>query len=1017
MPKPKIEKQSEAKQNVIDPKQRAYFEKLHKSAYYLTFNDLEFKDGDSGNIARTLNHLQSYPLYSKTGKELIRFYQRFKKDGLDKENPIVRRLIIGQLLMRLKSQKSAPGFIDFMKLMLIETKRINPEFKKEIQELVSIISKMPAGELKNKKIKELLGIIGQKPKQSSDFRPVDPFFGTDQDERPKGEGSTTNGYGPLESITPISGGKELMDINKLDPFQIILLKQMINGYNIFIKEVQTNKQLKQLFSYLKPHEVIKIKRQLGRAIRDLEKWMIETVNLMKASEGNKLVSIYQKQISALKLPSLPTSVKVIKGLIPRTIARGFILLIKMSDEGKNLNLNMRDLLENEIKKQFKKAVPAFKLLSNYINPFKDILARKKMFKTGKNRAFLNRFWNLAYKKFISANGGEKVMYEFMAMLFDSIKDDNELVALSSKLRPIIIHILRESKDADNLAKKQFGKKFSDLSNEELNSILTLLLPSQKTTPQMLDSSAYKKMKAEITRLFNDDQIRKLKKEHYTVYIALTTVAQNILNISASLAFEKDPAKIEQKVKLFIEGFNSIKKLLGEKGLKTIKKSSPEAVEFLENPNNKIVEIISKNRKSLISYLSNSSEANKLSNKYFGRKISELKLNELDSIIKLLLPSQIIKPKDYRTRAYIDLRKMLNKTLKNAGLESIQKQNYLVGLAIITAKQNMLNIYASLVNEKDIPTAKKKIKKFVDGFKAIKKLIGQKGLQLLKSKDPKLAYVITNPELAIAYLKINATPSVEKAISRFERLHNIKRPKQVIRTLKIAKQIKKELEKRRQTYLQNLTTQKIVKGRTLTVINHAYAKQIMKIKHDIARINAIIIDLNQTWSKKDFEKKQEDVKKALYDTRYLKISPSIQKYISLFTLKEKPKKDYKDLLYITSLLHQRISKQLQKICKAANCEFAYARLSELLENVFSTYGMEQKSQLGRMSVRKFFALPLNRKRFVKELGKRVNLVLKQSKFTDVNDKKLREGLYFSGDVGRYLAVVLKKDVIPKLQKVA
>lgn len=558
----------EQSDSALKAPERAQFLKLYKSATYLTFANLPFSGDKTNPLIAKLQMIQKHRLNSVPGTTLIEFYNDIK-DKLDQEHPIIRRVFIGEMLRRLKTQGESSGFVEFIRLVINETKTLQPLLVKHIKELISIIQTMPPSPFKEKMINELFNYGGIK---KPDSRPEDPLFGEGSDSR---EGGTTDDYGLLEGVDTYIGGGEIMDQSKLDPFQLILYKRLMQAYNEFATRI-INK-LQPLFVY---HHLRNFKKQVYRAIYDLGQWIAETVKQMSINNVGRFESIYKARISALKLPSLPYSASVpapfwakIHGKTRHRINQLQAALT-----------NIRSKVENEVKGKLMAGLGTIKDISQFVPLISKELARKKMFRAGPNRTFLNRFWTLAYRKFQNSKGDERLKYEFLTMILDSIKDDNELVAIKDRIKPLFIAVLKFSPDAQRLSKKYFGKDFNKLSTKEIDEIINLLLPSRTLTVREKQSKEYKDMLIYLKSiLVFKVGLEDIKQTNYPVYIALITLSHNLINIYTSLARERDIRKAKKKIAEFVGGFEAIKKLLGREGLRKLEKKSPALAALLKNP--------------------------------------------------------------------------------------------------------------------------------------------------------------------------------------------------------------------------------------------------------------------------------------------------------------------------------------------------------------------------------------------------------------------------------------------------
>jgi hypothetical protein len=538
---------------------------LHKSTQYLTFENIPFKNGAKNPLVPKLKALQKHKPNSIPGKVLIELYRQIQ-DKLDDEHPIVKRVFIGEMLKRLKV-KGAPGMVPFMKLVLKETGDMQPLLIKHIKQLIMLVESMPDSPYKRKIIKELFGYGGIK---KSNGRPEDPLFGENSDSR---EGGPLDDYGVLESVDTFDPSAEVMDQTKLDPFQLILYKRLIQGHKKFAQTIL--KQMKPLFKF---HGWRYVKKAVYKAIYDFADWVKVTVEKMSIANAAKLPAIYQAQIQAFKLPSLPKNIPV---PAPWWVK---IFPIEKVDKAKKQLSNVRGRVEQKIKKELGAGLETIKTLSIFGPLLQKELARKKMFRNAHNRTFLNRFWTLAYRKFKSSSGDERMQYEFFTMVLDSIKDDAELVQIKKRIMPFLIAVLKFSPDAQKLSQRYFGKNFNSLSAAEIKEVVDLLLPSGTLTLRQRQSKEYKDILGYM-KLILDFKIgiAKIKQKNYPVYVAITTVAHNLISIYTSLTNERDARKAKKKIAEFVRGFQTIKKLIGKEGMQAVQAKSSGFAKVLKQP--------------------------------------------------------------------------------------------------------------------------------------------------------------------------------------------------------------------------------------------------------------------------------------------------------------------------------------------------------------------------------------------------------------------------------------------------
>ncbi|MFC1656220.1 hypothetical protein ACFL3C_05095 [Patescibacteria group bacterium] len=556
--------------NLNDP-EKAALVKLYKSTQYIQLYNVPFTGDKTNPLIAKLKKLRKYRRYSVPGQILVDFYNGIK-DKLDKEHPLVRRLFIGVLMRRLKYKGRSPGLKPFMNLIVAETGRLKPLLVKHIKELIQLVKDLPPGRYKDRMINELLTSGGIKgPLQ----RPGDPLFGKEGNAARGGE-QPVEEYGLLEPITPVLGGNEILDPKTLDPLQLILYKRLVRGYNKLATTLP--KKLAPLFAF---HKLRYLKKKLYKAIHDFGAWIAETVKKMPITKVNELESIYRARVKALSLPSLPYKIDVpapwflkIPGITPSKIKKLRKLLT-----------NIRGKAESSLRKAVLAEAKSIKRISQYAPMVLTQLKRRKMYRNSPtNRVFLNRIWDFVYAQYKSAPEGSKGEYEFYSMVLDSIKDDNELLSIIDKVKPLLVAVLKFNPEANKLSKAYFGKSFSQLSITEIESILKLLLPSRTLTVREKQTTVYKDGVAFMRRiLFENLGVDAMKNKNHAKYLAMTTIAHRLVIIYTSLATERNVLKAKKRIAEFVQGFATMKKILGKEGMRALTIKAPGFAFVLKKP--------------------------------------------------------------------------------------------------------------------------------------------------------------------------------------------------------------------------------------------------------------------------------------------------------------------------------------------------------------------------------------------------------------------------------------------------
>jgi hypothetical protein len=668
--------------NLANKKEREYFLKLYKKIQFLEFANVPFRGGKTNPLIQELKKLQS--LSEKLpGEKLIKLYSKYLEEGLNEESPLVKRVFIGELLKKLDTGKNTEGMQKFMKLMIKETEKLQPLYVKQIKELASLLDAYP--EYKEAFLN--FSGLSRGKEAAQNIRPGDPVF---DDRNGKGIEDVKEEYGPLEYVTPNLFAGEIMDTNKLDPFQIIFYKKVITEYNNFVKKIF--KKIKPLLKYA-PHPYdIKIKKIIYSAIHDMRVWIHETVEKMAVGKGKNLVSVYKKQVGKIAFPSIPKNIQIPLGNLAGKVSK------KVKKIQEQLT-NIRGKFEKKTKQNLLKGLDTIKVIQRFAPLIQDILSRKKMYRTYENRTFLNRFWQLAYRRYQNSSGDERLKYEFFTMVLDSIKSDNELVALIGKIKPMLIAILKNSDDAEDLSRSYFGKSFRQLSANEVNSILYLLLPSEKVTVLQKDTDEYKEMRNTVSAMINLFNLNKIKRENYPQYVAITTVSHNMLNIYTSISQAKTVEQAKKKLNKFIKSFETIRKLMDDETLRVIEAKSPQVAQLFKNPK-KAVSLLKK--------------------KWFVPPVVKKAIRDFEKLHSLKNPPGAVALLKYAKGVRSELKKQQNYYKKLAFIRKRQKVKMDIR-AIRTLKnidedikktEKAIQILASVWNKTDLKKNEKEIKRLL-----------------------------------------------------------------------------------------------------------------------------------------------------------------------------------------------------------------------------------------------------------------------------------------------------------------
>lgn len=527
----------------MSEKPKTYYTDLHKA--YLK-NMMRFKysfeRGNKDLLKRHLDGIKKLPKRSISGEKALEIYERAKKLGLYKYSPVIIRVYLGQILLKLKSDDSA-GFVKFIKFVELEAEFLHPLLKSQIDEVIKLTKKYggrSSGAAEY--FKPIEGIkVTENPRTG---REKDPIFGDDNLSVSEKE----NKMGSLESLN-----LNVEKLTNLDPFQIIVYKLLIEkGYKEFKAKIMNKTGgWKKLFA----------RKEGVQAINRFQKWIVGTTRAMSFTKGKDLLSEFNSRVSQLNFPSLKIKVAGIIVADHRAKAK------RMVTAGLN------------------KMKPLLKGLTGFPPVLYKIIGRRHGYATGKNRVFLNRFHQISFNRFKSASGDQKYMYEFIALALDRIKDDHEFAKLSNAMKPVIARLLQGTPIIDSLSKKVFKKPVSQLTQKQIVSLLDYVLPRTALTKQQKQSDLNKKMLGVLKEAANHlGSLRKTDLEKFRLIANILHIAKNDI---VEIGTEKDPGKAKKKLAEFVARFDLARGLIGEEIMRKIKESNKPLYMFLTEPETSI----------------------------------------------------------------------------------------------------------------------------------------------------------------------------------------------------------------------------------------------------------------------------------------------------------------------------------------------------------------------------------------------------------------------------------------------
>lgn len=518
-------------------KPSSHYIKMHKQYLQNIVNfRYSFEKGDKDPLKKHLDQVKKIPNQSISGERALRIYEKAKSLGLYKHQPVIMRIYLGQLILKIKPDGS-PGFIKFIKFIENESQSLNPLLRNQIEEVIALVKRYGRGGVA--KFERMRG------SQNSIYngREADPIFGDENSQLPKEDFQDR----ALESLNSSVESR----LGNLDPFQTIFYKLLIEkGYKKFKKEIINKTGGWKKF----------LARKEGiQAINRFRDWIVKTTKSMAFSKGKGLLAEFDKRISEISFPSL----KITVAFGALTVKDYRAKAKKMVTEGLN-----------EMK-------PIIKRLTGFPPILYKIIGRTSTYATGKNRVFLNRFYRIASDRFKSASGDQKYLYEFIAMALDRIKDDDEFAKLSNVMKPIIADLIKGSPMIDQLSQKVFKKPISQLSQKQIVSLLDYILPSTALNEDQKESELNKKLLEVLKEA--SGQLGSLKKTDPEKYRLIANILHIAKNDIVAIGTEKNPVKAKQKLAEFYRRFNLVRSLIGKDIMRKIEETNKYLYMFLTRP--------------------------------------------------------------------------------------------------------------------------------------------------------------------------------------------------------------------------------------------------------------------------------------------------------------------------------------------------------------------------------------------------------------------------------------------------
>lgn len=495
-----------------------------------------FEKGDKDPLKRNLDTLKKVENGSMSGENAMRTYDEAKKLGLYNYPPVITRVYLGQLLLKVKSDGSV-GFVQFIKMVESEVKSLHPLIQSQIGEVISLVKKYG-----RRGATKQFESMREKPKTDAAKvrgREADPIFGEDEQKPEKDEK-----FEFLENFG--SGFEKLTD---LDPFQTIIYKLLIEkGYKKFKSEIlEKTGGWKKVFS----------RKEGIEAINRFKKWIVDTVKAMSFSKGPALAFEFDRRVGLISFPSLIIKVAGFKAKDYRQEAR------KQVVEG------------------LKEMRPLIASLTKFPSSVYKIVGRTKSYADGQNRVFLNRFHRISLDRFKSTTGDQKYLYEFIALALDRIKDDDEFVLLSNDIKPVIADLLKGSAVVNIMSRSIFKKPVGSLTQAQIVSLLDYILPRTSLDEDQKESELNQKMTAVLKEAAGGlGSLRKTDPEKFRLIANILHIAKNDI---VEIGNEKDVGKAKKKLSKFVERFNLARGIIGEDIMEKIKDSNKYLYMLLTQP--------------------------------------------------------------------------------------------------------------------------------------------------------------------------------------------------------------------------------------------------------------------------------------------------------------------------------------------------------------------------------------------------------------------------------------------------
>ena len=525
----------------------SHYLNLHKQYLEHIVNfKYSFEKGNKDPIKRNLEQLKRLPRMSISGEQALLIYEKAKKLGLYLYPPVIMRVYLGQLILKIKPDGS-PGFIKFIKFVEKEAKSLRPLLKKQIGEVVKLVKKY-GGKRSSATIGSLKKMVESESKVSTTSkhsvgREVDPIFDEETVDFSEDEFQNTG-------IEDLKGNIESR-LSNLDPFQTVFYKLLIEkGYKKFRDKII--KKTGGLKKFVARKEGI-------QAINRFNDWIVATTRAMSFSKGKGLLQEFDKRLSQISFPSLKI-----------TMAFGALTIGDYRTEAR------KSVVEG-----LNKMKPLIKELTGFPPELYRIIGRTGGYATGKNRVFLNRFYRITVDRYKKSSGDQKYIFEFIALALDRIKDDEEFAKLSTAMKPVIARLLRGSSMINQLSKKVLKKPVNQLTQKQIMSLLDYVLPTRVLDENQKQTELNKKMLTILKQI--DGALGVLKKSDPGKYKLIANILHIAKNDIVSIGTEKNPEKAKKGLARFYERFRLVRSLIGENFLTKIQKTNKYLYMFITSP--------------------------------------------------------------------------------------------------------------------------------------------------------------------------------------------------------------------------------------------------------------------------------------------------------------------------------------------------------------------------------------------------------------------------------------------------